>query len=152
MSVKVADRGISDLQFYKTARDIRKRITLMLSRFFSSEVKDPELAHFMKISILKLCTNLMSNICRANAIYPIYFEELVERQILQDKAIGSCEALYQELEFLIDIYPCRINEVADISKSIAHEINLLRRWKKSNNKIKNRLQQNENKVKCKDEG
>ncbi len=57
-------------------------------------------------SVIKSC---MGNICEyiftANSIYPTNIEELTERRLLQDKAIGQCHRLTQELQYTIETLP-----------------------------------------------
>ena len=134
------------MQFYKTARELRKNIVRMLRRIFDREKDlyktDPAFILSLERGIYNLLRSLFININMANSIYPVIIEEVTERQIYQDKAIGCCEALYQELEFLVDIFPSKVKEVSVYVKDIEYEINLLRKWKKSNNKIRNRLKEN----------
>lgn len=43
--------------------------------------------------IMDCLRNIQENVFMANSIYPNYIEELVERRIYQDKAIGQCNRL-----------------------------------------------------------
>ena len=72
----------------------------------------------------------------ANSIYPQYKEELIERRIYQDKAIGQCFRLIQELQYSIETLPVKIDIYLQLSKDIEKEINLIKSWRKSDNKFK----------------
>ncbi len=72
----------------------------------------------------------------ANSIYPTCMEELIERRIHQDRAIGQCYRLMQELQYTIDILPVDINKYTRFAELIQTEINLLKGWRKADNKFK----------------
>lgn len=76
------------------------------------------------------------NVFMANSIYPMYPEELVERRILQDKAIGQCYRLVQELQYAIETLPVDVNVYTRFGESIQKEIDLIKGWRKSDNKFK----------------
>lgn len=72
----------------------------------------------------------------ANSIYPMYMEELIERRIHQDKAIGQCYRLVQELQYCIETLPVDVNVYLRFSDAIRIQINLIKGWRKSDNKFK----------------
>lgn len=72
----------------------------------------------------------------ANSIYPVYMEELVERRLHQDIAIGQCYRLTQELQYAIETLPVDVNKYLQFAEMIQTEINLLKGWRKSDNKFK----------------
>lgn len=72
----------------------------------------------------------------ANSIYPTYMEELVERRLHQDRAIGQCYRLTQELQYAIETLPVDVNKYLRFAEMIQTEINLLKGWRKSDNKFK----------------
>lgn len=72
----------------------------------------------------------------ANSIYPTCREELVERRIHQDEAIGQCYRLTQELQYAIETLPVDVNTYTQFGQAIQTEINLIKGWRKSDNKFK----------------
>lgn len=72
----------------------------------------------------------------ANSIYPTCREELIERRLHQDKAIGQCYRLTQELQYAIETLPVDVNKYLRFADMIQTEINLLKGWRKSDNKFK----------------
>lgn len=72
----------------------------------------------------------------ANSIYPTCMEELVERRIHQDRAIGQCYRLTQELQYAIETLPVDVNKYLRFADMIQTKINLLKGWRKSDNKFK----------------
>lgn len=77
----------------------------------------------------------------ANSIYPVYWDELVERRIHQDRAVGQCYRLTQELQYAIETLPVDVNKYLRFAEMIQTEINLLKGWRKSDNKSKSALQE-----------
>lgn len=84
--------------------------------------------------------NCLRSICEevfvANSIYPTCMEELIERRIHQDRAIGQCYRLTQELQYAIETLPVDVNKYLRFADLIQTEINLLKGWRKSDNKFK----------------
>jgi hypothetical protein len=144
MSVIVSNRKVSAMQFYKTARDLRRDITKMLEQMFSDESKfcySRGLEYYIQTRILEVLGKLMEAITRANEIYPTTPEELSKRRLLQNDAIGYASLVENELEYLVDLFPQKIKQIIMFSDSIDHLIKLLRRWKQSNSKVSKRLKE-----------
>lgn len=72
----------------------------------------------------------------ANSIYPTCMEELVERRLHQDKAVGLCYDLTQELQYAIETLPVDVNIYPRFGEMIQTEINLIKGWRKADNKFK----------------
>jgi predicted methyltransferase len=79
---------------------------------------------------------IQTNVFIANSIYPMYAEELVERRLHQDRAIGHCYRLTQELHYAIETLPVDVNTYLRFGEGIQTEINLIKGWRKSDNKFK----------------
>ena len=90
-------------------------------------------------SILLNLRGLMANITAANSIYPVTMTEWEERRIRQDRAIGNCEILLQEMTYALSILPVDVNKYMGYVDIIQREIALLKGWRKSDNKLKARL-------------
>lgn len=67
---------------------------------------------------------------------PTVREELTERRIHQDRAIGLCYTLTQELQYAIETLPVDVNTYLRFGEAIQTEINLIKGWRKSDNKFK----------------
>lgn len=72
----------------------------------------------------------------ANSIYPTCVRELEERRLHQDLAIGQCYRLVQELQYAIETLPVDVNTYLRFSAQIQKEIDLIKGWRKSDNKFK----------------
>lgn len=53
-------------------------------------------------AVVDCLRSIGEHVYTANSIYPTYYEELVERRVHQDLAIGQCYRLVQELQYAID--------------------------------------------------
>lgn len=74
----------------------------------------------------------------ANSIYPsgeTLHAELAERRLHQDRAIGQCYRLKQELEYAVETLPVDVNKYLRFSEMIEHEAALIKGWRKSNKKF-----------------
>lgn len=72
----------------------------------------------------------------ANSIYPTCLEELYQRRLHQDEAIGQCYRLTQELQYAIETLPVDVNTYLQFGDAIQTEINLIKGWRKADNKFK----------------
>ena len=90
-------------------------------------------------SILQNLRELIKNITCANSIYPVCRAELTERRIYQDRAIGNCETLLQEMAYAMSVLPNDANKYMGYVDIIQREIALLKGWRKSDNKLKTKL-------------
>ena len=165
-------RKLSQMEFYKNARKIRRELTRwMLSDFgyarnpkrieqvikdiseedqrivdevfqkygknYSHESAYPQwFVDYEKELMVKLLQELMDNIVRANQIKAYYLAEWDLRRDYQDKAIGTCFSLYQELDYIKESFGngTDMNKFVPILEAIEMEIDLLRGWRQSDNK------------------
>ena len=75
----------------------------------------------------------------ANSTYPSSMDELIERRRFQNKAIGQCYRLLQELQYSVETLPVDIEKYARFVEGIEKEIYLLKGWRKKDNKFKRAL-------------
>ena len=86
--------------------------------------------------IVDCLREITKEVFTANSIYPTVMEELVERRLCQDRAIGQCYRLTQELQYAIETLPVDVNKYTRFADMIQTEINLIKGWRKSDNKFK----------------
>lgn len=89
--------------------------------------------------VVECLRNITEEIFMANSIYPNYSEELIERRIHQDRAIGQCYRLLQELQYIVETLPVKVDKYLPYAQDIDKEIALLKAWRKSDNKFKGKL-------------
>ena len=93
-----------------------------------------------RIYFLDILRNLIKNIVKANTIYPVNMNEYKERRSYQNNAIGDCEDLLQEMQYILSIVPVDAEKYMQYVELIEKEIALLKGWRKGDNKIANRLE------------
>lgn len=98
----------------------------------------------MRSNILSLCHELIKNITMANSIYgKNSLQEFYQRRYYQNLSISTCEALFQEFQYVISVIPVDINKYKKYTEMLNKEVALLKKWKKSENKILNKLLEEE---------
>ena len=86
--------------------------------------------------IVDCLSEITKEVFIANSIYPTCTEELIQRRLHQDEAIGQCYRLTQELQYAIETLPVDVNSYLRFGEMIQTEINLIKGWRKADNKFK----------------
>lgn len=86
-------------------------------------------------TIIACLREITKEVYMANSIYPTCIEEYKERRIHQDRSIGHCFRLVVELQDAISTLPVDINAYTRFSEQIQEVINLLKGWRKSDNRF-----------------
>ena len=90
--------------------------------------------------IIDCIHGINEHIYTANSIYPTCPEELTERRLHQDLAIVQCYRLVQELQYAIETLPVDVNVYLRFAEQIQKEIDLIKGWRKSDNKFKKQFE------------
>lgn len=90
-------------------------------------------------TIITILRNIRMNIRMGNSIYVTTKAEFDERRNCWNKAIGSCQQLLEEMQFVIETLPVDAEKYMRYVGMIEKEINLLKGVRKSDNKILGRL-------------
>ena len=90
--------------------------------------------------IISCLHRINEHVYTANSIYPSCSEELIERRKHQDLAIGQCYRLVQELQYSIETLPVDVNAYLRFSDQIQKEIDLIKGWRKSDNKFRKQFE------------
>lgn len=90
-------------------------------------------------TILLILRNLRLNIRMANSIYVTNKAEFDERRNCWNKAIGNCQQLLEEMQFVIETLPVDAEKYMRYVGMIDKEITLLKGVRKNDNKILGRL-------------
>lgn len=91
---------------------------------------------YQRDTIMDCIRKATEYIFAANSIYPTNLAEYEERRMFQNKAIGQCYRLLQELQYTVEILPVDVNKYARFIEGIEKEIALLKGWRKKDNKFK----------------
>ena len=90
-------------------------------------------------TILGILRDMSLNIKMANSIYIQTKEEYTERRLFWDKAIGNCQQLLAEMQFVIETLPVDAEKYMRYVGMIDKQINLLKGVRKADNKALGKL-------------
>ena len=69
----------------------------------------------------------------ANSLYPTTHEELVERRVAQDKAIGICQQILTMYELAMHKLKVKDDMGSEEIKTLRHQINAIKAWRSNDN-------------------
>lgn len=125
----------------------KKTLDSIFTKYNISKVSEewPEwLLSTFRNSLYELSRNIVLYIVAANSIYPMSMIEFNQRRELQNAAIYSCDQLLIEMQFVISILPVKAEKLQAYIESIEKERFLLKRWRKSDNRIANKIKDKQN--------
>ena len=120
------------------APEDQERFLEILDKYQVSTIIDeyPEwlISNFRNI-ILHEVRMLVRDIIQANTIYPMSESEYYDRRRYQTAAIGCCEQIIQEMQYVIETVDVDANKYLPYVDMLEHEIALIKAWRKSDNRI-----------------
>lgn len=122
--------GRSFEELNEQEKEIYNRTKEQWMEFYKELIKDERKA------ILDFMRNIGKEIQFANAIYPMCQEELTDRRLHQELAIGYCHTLISEMQHAIETLPVNVNSYARFANMADKQIKLLQNWRKSDNRFK----------------
>lgn len=127
--IKEDDQKVIDDIFLKYGKNPRRAFQSEYPSWFIEYERD---------TISRILQELIENIIRANFLYVSKgnITEYELRRKYQDIAIGCCYALYQELQYIVSVFDTDLNRFIPILESIEKEVDLLKGWRQSDNKLK----------------
>lgn len=145
-NVLARKRGISEMEFYNNAREIRAELTRLL---MNEKIVPKRWRPVFTYPTIDLIKQLFSCMVQANGIYPYKPEQVEERKRLQQYCIGYCEDIFDQLQYMIETLNYQeINTENQLHKRIEYVCNLLEReeillagWKKSTKLLTNTKKQ-----------
>ena len=155
MSVLKNERKESKFEVFHQAYKLRKDLTDFLLRDFGyrkldkpcenekQQIRREAFEEWFIVDerkyVLNLLRSLLRNITVANNIFPTNLAELEERRLLQDKAVGDCYNILQELQYTIETLPVDVNKYTRFALQLEKVINLIKAWRKSDNRFKKQI-------------
>ena len=136
MSVNKSDRRESKVEFDNTYFKVYDDAVRVVQNKFGAKGAEAERTGYigyMASAIMKSVTDMGTYIRIANSIYPMYKEELIERRIAQEKAIGLCYDLLTKYQLAMTTLKVPDDKYVEEIKHLVHEINCLKRWRSSDN-------------------
>lgn len=134
----------------KISEDDKENLTSMFEKYgvnskYTFESEYPMwFIDFEKKTIITILRDLSKNITYANSIYATTLDELNERRKYQNRAISNCFDLKNEIENITEQIFIDLNKLIFVER-IKKEVKLLKGWRQSDNKLRKKLEQeNEN--------
>lgn len=136
-NVKKSERTKSKLEVQHIAYQIRKMIVSEIMIDFGTKTNSmPEwLIEHERREVLKLCQGISIHLASANTIFPQYMVEFTERRLQMDKALECCNALQDELQFIVQMIPADKNRYTQIVLLIDREFNMIKRLRQKDNRF-----------------
>lgn len=157
-NVLAADRKPSHFEVFDNADNIHKELTKYVLKDFAVEKIDKaaklteeqkEFLNYRRSYITLTLLRLNSNLRKANAIYIKTPTDYEQRRKFQNTALGNCDDLIDTLQKVVqtvanfDGFKINLNKYTSSALIIDKEINLIKDWQKSDNKVAKRLFGNE---------
>ena len=145
MTVPKSKRHKSRFEVFHNMQALQKELVKHLMQDFGiTRIADLGEAQFLDLKferVINLCAEIVGDIHRANAMHVSNMLEYEERRLYQDKAIGNCVVLKQELQSIVDIISgLNLNKYKTSIELIEKEIHLIKSWRKSDLRLKKKLE------------
>lgn len=144
-NVYKSKRPESNFKVIAQAIQLRKELTTYVMTDFALTGKLERMQEYFlneeRCAILGCLRDMLSCLIMANSIYVTCLGEYELRRQYQDKAIGHCYRVVQELQYVIATLDGKINvnKYMRSARMITAEINLIKSWRKADSKLKTKL-------------
>ena len=148
MSIVKSQRTLSSTEFFDVAITIRAKIVGLLQEDFGDnrrllelpdgsvvENRDYWLYQEIRQRIFGYAADLIANITAANTIYITTQNEYGVRRKYMTEAIINCQQIIQEMTFAVKVLPISAGKYLQYVDMINKEIEHLKNWRKSDNKV-----------------
>lgn len=92
------------------------------------------------------CVELVSNLRTANTIWPTYMAEYLERRLCMDRALGTCNALQSELQFIAEEVYADKNKFTPLALEIEAVFLKIKGLRQADNRFLRKLKDDNQKV------
>lgn len=89
-----------------------------------------------KTQINHIATLLTCNLRAAKSLYPTSIHEYEKRRDYQNAGIVNCNQLIDQLQHVVEVFNVDLNVYGRYIKAIDREIELIKKWRQRDNKIK----------------
>lgn len=124
-------------EYIANARRIRQ---LLLTTIYRLDNTENAVEIFYRQRLLTYGAQLTYNIRMAHDIYIITDLDFKYRRMFQNRAIGIVNLLMEEITYLFELFPKYTNQFTELLKKLDKENALLKGWRKSTDKVKDRFE------------
>lgn len=135
------NRSTSSLEYYSKAIEIRNSLTDTVLN--SKKFRNPYMTKF-KHRLFEILLDITESIVAADSIYPMTYEEAIQKRSIQTKAISDCYVLKEVLSYYTQSFNITLSLIYKQILEIDELIKLLKHWRKLNNKYINKFNNNKN--------
>ena len=143
MSVVKSKRGQSKVEFEMIYFRLADGIDTLVEHEFFAEgmlaIKNKTFLEMRSRALEDLTDKLLYHIKIANSIYPTCLAEWEERRVTIGKAVGVCYAILTHYQRVMIRLRVNDEKYAMDVRNIMRMINSLKAWRKSDNKLKEKL-------------
>lgn len=132
--VPSSKRKPSEVEFITTAEKIHELVIKSIINEFGVKTDNPRvywLVQSNKATLKSYVDHLVTYIYSANSIYPACKEEVIERKLLWDRALGYCQVIETEYKLMKRELDIHLGLAEELLRLLEHEKNLLRGIKRS---------------------
>lgn len=132
--VPSSQRKPSEVEFITTAEKIHELVIKSIINEFGVKTDNPRvywLVQNNKATLKSYVDHLVTYIYSANSIYPSCKEEVIERKLLWDRALGYCQVIETEYKLMKRELDIHLGLAEEILRLLEHEKKLLRGTKRS---------------------
>lgn len=125
--------------FYRVYDDA---VNLVLHNFYGNKTLIPIYQTYITSQgkeVMRLVNLLLYYIKKANSIFPTCESEFDTRRVAMDEAIGCCYALLTHYHLTLRTLLVKEDKHCDEYNHILHEINMIKAWRTSDNRLKKSL-------------
>ena len=144
MSVVKSKRNQSKIEFEMTFFKVVDGVDYLVEhQFFADHNQIQEHKTFItarSMSLERLTDSLLYYIKIANSIYPTCMAEWDERRVSTGKAIGTCFAILTNYQRIMIRLRIKDNKYTENINDVVKMINSLKAWRKSDNRLKDKLE------------
>lgn len=132
--VPSSQRKTSEVEFITTAEKIHELVIKSIINEFGVKTDNPRIYWMVqsnKGTLKSYVDHLVACIYAANSIYPACKEEVIERKLLWDRALGYCQVIETEYKLMKRELDIHLGLAEEILRLLEHEKKLLRGTKRS---------------------
>lgn len=124
-------------EYIANARGIRQLLLITIHKLNNTE---DAVEMFYRQRLLLYGAQLTYNIRMAHDIYVVTELDFKYRRLYQTRAIGITNLLMEEITYLFELFPKYTNQFTELLEKISKESALLKGWRKSTDKIKDKFE------------
>lgn len=143
-AIRIAVTKLAENNFYISETKIQNIIAEKIKMFPENERKriQERTYEYFKFQIkhstnrvIEFASGISQHLRIANTIFPTYMSEFEERRLEMDRAMGCCNALQDELQYVGECLYADLNKYTNLVLEIQKEFNMIKSLRQSDNRF-----------------